>query len=163
MLRWLQSTSPSRYIIQIKQPLTNPYLGLALEEYWFKKLKFEDNKDVEKKLILLWRNQPSVVVGKFQNVWSECHTGFCRAHGIYVARRASGGGTHAISNSLCDTIIRIILYVATHAFTCLLNVAWIRQDSTWVCVCRVYHDPGNLNISIFSAHKHYRGRVVLKI
>lgn len=120
MLRWLQSAKPNRYIVQIKQPLINPYLGLALEEYWFKELKFEDNKDVEKKLILLWRNQPSVVVGKFQNVWSECHTGFCRAHGIYVARRASGGGT-------------------------------------------VYHDPGNLNISIFSAHKHYNRKSNLEI
>lgn len=120
MQKWLQSANPSRYILHIKQPLSNPYLGLALEEHWFKTLKFEENSNVEKKLILLWRNQPSVVVGKFQNVWQECHTGFCRANGIYVARRSSGGGT-------------------------------------------VYHDPGNLNITIFSAHKHYNRKSNLEI
>lgn len=120
MHKWLHSARPSRYILHIKQPLSNPYLGLALEEHWFNTLKFEENANVEKKLILLWRNQPSVVVGKFQNVWKECHTGFCRAHGIHVARRSSGGGT-------------------------------------------VYHDPGNLNITIFSGYKHYNRKSNLEI
>ena len=96
MQKWLLSAQPSRYILHIKQPLSNPYVGLALEEHWFNTLKFEENANVEKKLILLWRNQPSVVVGKFQNVWKECHTGFCRAHGIHVARRSSGGGTESV-------------------------------------------------------------------
>ena len=90
---WLKSSNPNRCIVHIKQPLQNPYLGLALEEHWFKNIKFEENPNTDKKLILFWRNQPSVVVGKFQNVWRECHTGYCRAHGIYVARRSSGGGT----------------------------------------------------------------------
>jgi len=119
MLRWLQSAqAPSKYILNIKEPLPNPFLGLALEEHWFKRLNFEENSD--KKLILLWRNQPTVVVGKFQNLWSECHSQYCRAHGVFTARRSSGGGT-------------------------------------------VFHDTGNLNITVFATNKNYKRKDNLQL
>ena len=111
MQQWLQSTSKSsfaqRLFINIKSPVKTPYHGLALEDYIFEK-KLLKNQEIW----LLWRNYPSVVVGKFQNIWLETNPQFCRYNGIFSARRSSGGGT-------------------------------------------VYHDEGNLNISVFANKESY--------
>ena len=56
---------------------------------------------VSKKALFLYRNTPSIVIGKFQNPWLELN---CPAEaagsGITVARRCSGGGTvyHDLGN-----------------------------------------------------------------
>ncbi len=45
------------------------------------------------KALLLWRNGPSVVMGRFQNPWVECHLPMMAKQGVALARRQSGGGT----------------------------------------------------------------------
>lgn len=45
-----------------------------------------------KATVRFWRNGPSVVLGRGQAVDAEVNVAFCRARGITVARRASGGG-----------------------------------------------------------------------
>ena len=72
-------------ILCINQTSTNPYFNLAAEEYFLKNFK-ED-------LFMLWRNLPSVVVGKHQNALAEINHEFVRENQIPVARRLSGGGT----------------------------------------------------------------------
>ena len=62
----------------------NPYLNLAIEEYLFKKSK-ED-------VFILWQNEPTVVIGKNQNAYTEVNNEYAKAHDIHVARRISGGG-----------------------------------------------------------------------
>jgi len=69
----------------IHLPDTDPYFNLAAEEYFL--------KNFEEDFFLLWRSQPTVVVGKHQNALSEINHEFVRAHQIPVARRLSGGGT----------------------------------------------------------------------
>lgn len=49
----------------IENSSTNPYYNLAFEEYVFKNL----NKDED--FVLLWRNGPSIIVGKNQNTIEE--------------------------------------------------------------------------------------------
>lgn len=78
---------------------TDPYFNLASEEYFL--------KDFEEDFFLLWRSQPTVVVGKHQNALAEINHEFVSTHQIPVARRLSGGGTvfHDLGN-LNITFIR---------------------------------------------------------
>lgn len=83
----------------IHLPDTDPYFNLAAEEYFLKNFK-ED-------FFMLWRSQPTVVVGKHQNALAEINHEFVCTHQIPVARRLSGGGTvfHDLGN-LNFTFIR---------------------------------------------------------
>jgi len=69
----------------ITSPSHDPYFNLASEEYLLKCLQ-ED-------FFLLYRNSPSIVVGKHQNTLAEINSDFVQERGIVVARRISGGGT----------------------------------------------------------------------
>jgi len=66
---------------------SRPALNFALEEYLLSKLKDGG------RLLLLYQNEPSIVLGRFQNPWNECRTGLARREGIGLYRRISGGGT----------------------------------------------------------------------
>ena len=68
--------------------------NIALEEYCFKNLKDEDE------IFLLWINEPSIIVGKYQNTIEEINTEYTREKGIHVIRRISGGGAvyHDLNN-----------------------------------------------------------------
>ena len=71
---------------------TDPCFNLASEEYF---LRFSD-ADV----FLLYRNIPSIVVGKHQNTLAEINLSYVQEKGIRVARRISGGGAvfHDLGN-----------------------------------------------------------------
>src|SRR5210317_1446825 len=71
---------------------TNTYFNLASEEYLLK--CFQED------VFLLYRNIPSIVVGKHQNTLAEINLPFVQEKGILVARRISGGGTvfHDLGN-----------------------------------------------------------------
>lgn len=68
--------------------------NIALEEYCFKNLRDQDE------IFLLWINEPSIIVGKYQNTIEEINTEYTREHGINVIRRISGGGAvyHDLNN-----------------------------------------------------------------
>ncbi|MDP2424542.1 MAG: lipoate--protein ligase family protein, partial [Bacteroidales bacterium] len=63
---------------------TDPWFNLAAEEYVLR--SFTDD------CFMLWRNEPSIIVGKHQNTLAEINHNFVREHGIRVVRRISGGG-----------------------------------------------------------------------
>ena len=71
---------------------TNPYFNLAMEEYLLK----NNTED----LFILWRNKPSVIVGKNQNTLSEINLEYVKENSIPVVRRQSGGGAvfHDLGN-----------------------------------------------------------------
>ncbi len=50
---------------------------------------------------MLWINEPSVVIGKHQNLIEELKMKYCFENNIKIARRLSGGGTvvHDFSTS----------------------------------------------------------------
>lgn len=64
----------------------DPYFNLAFEEYVLQNFKDED-------YLLLWNSEPSIVVGKYQNVFEEVNLMEARRQGVPVLRRISGGGT----------------------------------------------------------------------
>ena len=64
----------------------DPFHNLALDEYCFTIKKRGDT------FILLWQNEKSVVIGRYQNPYEEINFDFARENNIKVARRNSGGG-----------------------------------------------------------------------
>uniref|UniRef100_T1JD24 BPL/LPL catalytic domain-containing protein n=1 Tax=Strigamia maritima TaxID=126957 RepID=T1JD24_STRMM len=74
------------------------YTNLAVEDWLYKNKKF-DNEEV----LFLWRNKPTVVIGRHQNPWLECDLNYIRNNNIHLARRNSGGGAvyHDLGNLNC--------------------------------------------------------------
>lgn len=81
-------------MIYIKNESNNPYFNLAFEEYVFNSL------DVDEEYLLLWQNEPTIVVGKHQNTIEEINMDFIKENHINVVRRLSGGGAvyHDLGN-----------------------------------------------------------------
>ena len=73
-------------MIYIESTSTDPYYNLALEEYVFEQM------DKGQAYFMLWQNENTIVVGKYQNTAEEVNREFADAMGIRVVRRLSGGG-----------------------------------------------------------------------
>lgn len=71
---------------------TDPYFNLAAEEYVL--------KNFSRDCFMLWRNEPSIIVGKHQNTLAEINANFVKENHIKVVRRLSGGGAvfHDLGN-----------------------------------------------------------------
>jgi lipoate-protein ligase A len=62
------------------------FFNLATEEYIF------NHVNIDKQVLYLWQNSPTVIIGKHQNPWSECHLTKMEEDQVTLARRYSGGG-----------------------------------------------------------------------
>jgi lipoate-protein ligase A len=87
-------------MIYIETNSTKPYINLAFEEYFLK------NHDLGDDIFMLWQNEPTIVVGRFQNTLQEVNQAYTDAHHIHLIRRITGGGAvyHDLGN-LCYTFI----------------------------------------------------------
>ena len=86
---------------------TNIFENLALEDWLY------DNTNLEhESILLLWRNNPAIVIGRHQNPWLECNIPECQKQEVAIVRRKSGGGTvyHDSGNLNCSFIKRRELY-----------------------------------------------------
>jgi len=73
---------------------TDPAFNLALEEYFL--LHRRPLGDV----FMLWQNEPTVVIGRYQNAFDEINSEYVEAAGVHLVRRNSGGGAvyHDLGN-----------------------------------------------------------------
>ena len=77
----------------------DPWFNLAVEECIFREM-------TSQKILFLWRNAETVVIGQSQNPWKECNTRRMEQDGVRLARRSSGGGAvfHDLGNT-CFTFM----------------------------------------------------------
>lgn len=66
---------------------TESYVQFGLEQYLAGEKRLDDCA------FLLWRTRPTLMLGRYQNVYEEIDLDYARAKGIDLVRRASGGGT----------------------------------------------------------------------
>lgn len=81
------SIRKSVFISQSNDIFTN----LALEDWLYRNFDFSHHH-----VLMLWQNDPCVVIGRHQNPWSEANISNLRnitENGVLLARRNSGGGT----------------------------------------------------------------------
>lgn len=76
----------------IDNPETEPAYNLAFEEYFCKKRGAA--------YFILWRNAPSVIIGRYQNTLAEVNLAYCEQNRVAIVRRNSGGGAvfHDLGN-----------------------------------------------------------------
>ncbi|MBN2509922.1 MAG: lipoate--protein ligase family protein [Spirochaetales bacterium] len=70
----------------IVSPYRNVYDNLAFEDLLF------DSYDGDGSHLLLYVDEPAVVMGRFQNPWKEMNLPVMSEYGVVPARRISGGG-----------------------------------------------------------------------
>jgi len=80
------------YYIESKS--NDPEFNLALEQFIF------DSLDRNNNFFMLWQNDNSIIVGKYQNTIEEINLSYVKAHNIKTVRRLSGGGAvyHDLGN-----------------------------------------------------------------
>jgi len=71
------------YLIQSHSSI--PYYNIALEDFLL--------RETDDDYFLIYRNGPSVIIGKHQNTLAEINYHFIRENNITIARRISGGGS----------------------------------------------------------------------
>lgn len=64
------------------------FTNLALEDWLYRNFDFTNHH-----LLMLWANDPCVVIGRHQNPFDETNVSNLQKAGIALARRNSGGGT----------------------------------------------------------------------
>ncbi len=75
-------------MIYINSNSTSPYFNFALEEYLLTQKDLDDDE-----IFLFWRTNPTIMVGRYQNTFSEINEKYVRENNVNVVRRNSGGGT----------------------------------------------------------------------
>ncbi len=66
----------------------NPYINLAIEEFVVRNFD-----SIPEDFLLIYINEPSVVVGKNQSIYKEVNFGALKSGAVKLCRRISGGGT----------------------------------------------------------------------
>ncbi len=74
---------------------TNPWFNLAVEDTIFRSMPSDQ------RVLFLWRNADTVVIGRAQNPWRECKTDRMEQDDVKLARRQTGGGAvfHDLGNT----------------------------------------------------------------
>jgi lipoate-protein ligase A len=87
-------------MIYVETASTEPSINLAFEEYFLK------NKGPGESFLMLWSDQPSVVVGRYQSIFAEVNLEYAEANSIQILRRISGGGAvYHDPGNLCFSLI----------------------------------------------------------
>eukprot|EP01101_Sappina_pedata_P000818 TRINITY_DN10998_c0_g1_i1.p1 TRINITY_DN10998_c0_g1~~TRINITY_DN10998_c0_g1_i1.p1 ORF type:complete len:376 (+),score=62.25 TRINITY_DN10998_c0_g1_i1:3-1130(+) len=99
----------------------DPFFNIATEE-WL--LEHEYAKEAPfPHTLFLWRNAPTVVIGRSQNPYKECHLARMQEDGVHLVRRYSGGGAvyHDLGNTNFTFLSLRTEYDKSRNFNILVN------------------------------------------
>lgn len=73
----------------------DPWFNLAVEDTIFRSMP------ADQRVLFLWRNAETIVIGRAQNPWRECNTERMKQDAVKLARRQTGGGAvfHDLGNT----------------------------------------------------------------
>ncbi|KAJ2723342.1 hypothetical protein GGI07_002695 [Coemansia sp. Benny D115] len=112
---------------------TDPYANLAFEDWVLR------TSDPTAHVLYLWRNQPTIVIGRNQNPWKECNLALMRQRGVLLARRSSGGG--AVYHDMGNTNYTVVMpRTAFSRDRCAEMVARALQHSDIPAYVNARHD-----------------------
>jgi hypothetical protein len=103
---------------------TNVFTNLALERYLAENVRHQPKT----RLFLLWRNEPCVVMGRYQNPYIECDLKFLSERRIDLARRYSGGGNNSIAEK--KIVLLMVAFIVFHRH--VLPRSWYVSFTTTV-------------------------------
>lgn len=107
----------------------DPWFNLAVEECIFRQMP------ATQRVLFLWRNADTVVIGRAQNPWKECNTRRMEEDNVRLARRSSGGGAvfHDLGNT-CFTFMagkpEYDKTISTHIVLAALNSLGVMADAS---------------------------------
>ncbi len=70
----------------VENSSTDPYFNIALDAWLVR------HAGPGQEFVMLWQNEPAVILGRFQNTYEEVDVDYATAHHIAIVRRISGGG-----------------------------------------------------------------------
>ena len=92
----------------VENASTDPYFNIALDAWLVR------NAKPGQEFVMLWQNQPAVILGRFQNTYEEVDIEYADAHHIAILRRISGGG--AVYQDLGNMNFSLIAETRLHPF-----------------------------------------------
>ena len=75
-------------IVYVPNNSLDVYYNFGLESLFVQQKKWRD-----KRVFLLWRTEPALMLGRYQDALSEINTAYAKEKNIHIVRRMSGGGT----------------------------------------------------------------------
>lgn len=134
----------------------DPWFNLAVEESIFKQMS------TTQRVLFLWRNDKTVVIGRAQNPWKECNTRKMKEDGIKLARRSSGGGAvfHDLGNTCFTFMAAKPEYdktISTQIILNALNLLGLNVEASGRNDLIIHSDDGDKKIS-GSAYKETADR-----
>ncbi|RMX42841.1 hypothetical protein pdam_00005142 [Pocillopora damicornis] len=88
----------------------NPYENLAFEDWLYLNTDLTDRR-----ILFLWRNEPTIVIGRHQNPWAECSLKSLQQFNVHLARRKSGGAKFKAD----DIHAALLTYLNSESLTAL--------------------------------------------
>jgi len=78
----------------LRNSCTDPHYNMSFDEYCLEQFPSDET------VFYLWRNAPSVIIGRNQNAYAEVCLPYLEQNGIVLARRVTGGGAvyHDLQN-----------------------------------------------------------------
>lgn len=85
----------------------NPFFNLAFETVLFENAsKYLSDSSSLNSILYLWRNEDTVVIGRYQNPWRECDVDKMKNDNVHLMRRYTGGGAvFHDANNICFSFI----------------------------------------------------------
>jgi lipoate-protein ligase A len=96
-----------RRLLVVRTTCHDPFLNISTEEHLF------HNAKEDEEVLYLWRNAPSVILGRNQNPYKECRLEEMEKRNVTLVRRHSGGG--AVFHDLGNTNFSFVGPKARHS------------------------------------------------